>query len=353
MKKNSLSIKKNEVEFNLKQRNFHILWTLTKRHLKMIFSNHTRMMYTLMVPVVILIIYILFLRDLEITMAENTLSDIYQLSAGSLNSDLLKYVSSIIDSWMMSGLLAISIITISLQTNSLIVEDKEHGINRDFVSSPINKNILIISYFLYNFIVTSFLSIIVFVICMVTIGIYGEFMISFGDFFFILIIILFSTILSTLITTFVCLFINTEVVLASIIAIFSAGAGFLMGAYMPASMLPKGIQYFCAVFPLTYPCALTRFGFLKTPLAKLQEFLTSNPSLIPNGYTCESLINVVEENFGYKVNFFGAANIGPNLSSLVMFAFIVLFLILNIIFAGRLARLEKKPLKIGNNKKNK
>ena len=31
------------------QRNLHILMTLTKRHLKMIFANHIRMMYTLMV----------------------------------------------------------------------------------------------------------------------------------------------------------------------------------------------------------------------------------------------------------------------------------------------------------------
>ncbi len=345
MKKNSLEAKKDEVEFNLKQRNFNILWMLTKRHLKMIFANHIRMMYTLMVPVVILVIYILFLRDLEITMAKNTLSDIYAISANSLNGDLIHHVSSIIDSWMMSGLLAISIITISLQTNSLIVEDKEHGINRDFVSSPINKNVLIVSYFLYNFIVTSVLSTIVFIICMVTIGAYGEFMISFGDFFLIFIVILFSVILSTLITTFVCLFINTEGVLASIIAVFSAGAGFLMGAYMPVSMLPKGIQYFCAVFPLTYPCALTRFAFLRTPLENLQGFLTNNPDLVPAGHQVNDLMNTLESNFGYRINFFGVSDIGPDLSSLVMIAFIVLFLILNIIFAGRLARLEKKQFR--------
>lgn len=346
MKQNNLELKKDEMRFNLKQRNFNILWTLTKRHLKMIFANHIRMMYTLMVPVVILIIYILFLRDLEITMAKNTLSDMYGISAGALDKDLLHYVSAIIDSWMMSGLLAISIITVSLQTNSLIVEDKEHGINRDFVSSPINKNILIISYFLYNFIVTSLLSIIVFIICMVTIGLYGEFMITFGDFFLIFIIILFSVILSTLITTFVCLFINTEGVLASIIAVFSAGAGFLMGAYMPVSMLPQGIQYFCAVFPLTYPCALTRFAYLRTPFSRLSQYLTEKPALIPSGYSQEEIIKTLETSFGYKIDFFGAANIGPDLSSVVMIVFIVVFLVLNIIFAGRLARLEKKSFRL-------
>ena len=332
------------------ERNFHILLTLTKRHLKMIFANHIRMMYTLMVPVVILVIYILFLRDMEITMAENTLSNLYQVSTGNLDSGLLHQVSSIIDSWMMSGLLAISVITISLQTNSLIVEDKEKGINRDFVSSPINKNVLISSYFLYNFIVTSFLSIIVFLICLITIAAYGEFMITFADILLILITLLFSALLSTLITTFICLFINTEGVLASIIAV-SAGAGFLMGAYMPMSMLPKGIQYFCAVFPLTYPCALTRFSFLHTPLNQLSAYLVANPSLVPAGQSVDSVMNLIEESFGYKIDFFGTANIGPDLSSLIMFVFIFLFLILNIIFANRLARLEKKSFHIHKKKK--
>lgn len=320
--------------------------TLTKRHLKMIFANHIRMMYTLMVPVVILVIYILFLRNLEITMAENTLSEIYKISTDMLDKQLLKQVSSIIDGWMMSGLLAISIITISLQTNSLIVEDKEKGINRDFVSSPINRNVLISSYFLYNFIVTSVLSIIVLIICLCTIACYGEFLMSFLDILLILIVVLFSTLLSTLITTFICLFINTEGVLASIIAVFSAGAGFLMGAYMPMSMLPTGIQYVCAVFPLTYPCALTRFAFLKTPLDSVRQYLISNPSLIPNGYTADSLLQVVESNFGYQIDFFGVGNIGPDISSLVMFFFIAVFLVLNIIFAKRLAQLEKKSFRL-------
>ncbi len=332
------------------QRNLHILMTLTKRHLKMIFANHIRMMYTLMVPVVILVIYILFLRDLEITMAEKTLSELYKVSTDLLDKELLHQVKSIIDGWMMSGLLAISIITVSLQTNSLIVEDKEKGINRDFVSSPINKNVLITSYFLYNFIVTSILSLIVFAICLITIAAYGEFILTFADILLILITIFFSALLSTLITTFICLFINTEGVLASIIAVFSAGAGFLMGAYMPMSMLPSGIQYFCAVFPLTYPCALTRFAFLHTPFDRLSEYLTNNPNLIPKGQTMDSIMNTVEESFGYKIDFFGAAKIGPELSSLIMVVFILVFLILNILFANRLARLEKKSFHLKKRK---
>ena len=327
-------------EFEFKSRNMNVLFNLTKRHLKMIFANHIRMMYTLMVPVVILVVYILFLRDLEISTIQNELSK--RFGEAAMDSGLLYHVSSIVDSWMMAGLLAISIITISLQVNSLIVEDKEHGINRDFVASPINKNVLIVSYFLYNFIITALLSLAVMVICLITIGAYGEFMIGFGDFFLILGIMLFSVLLSTLITTFVCLFIHTEGVLASIIAVFSAGAGFLMGAYMPISMLPKGIQYVCAVFPLTYPCALTRFAFLSAPLNNLESYLASHSSILPEGSTASSVVELIETNFGYRINFFGAGNINPDLSFVVTVVFAFLFLILNVVFASRLAKIERK-----------
>ncbi len=338
MKKNEAERALPEIEF--KSRNMNVLMTLTKRHLKMIFANHIRMMYTLMVPVVILIVYILFLRDLEISTIQNELSK--RFGGVSLDSGLLYHVSSIVDNWMMAGLLAISIITISLQVNSLIVEDKENGINRDFVASPINKNVLIVSYFLYNFIITALLSLAVMIICLITIGIYGEFMIGFKDFFLILGIMLFSVLLSTLITTFVCLFIDTEGVLASIIAVFSAGAGFLMGAYMPISMLPKGIQYVCAVFPLTYPCALTRFAFLSAPLSNLEAYLTENAAILPEGTTPSSVVSLIETNFGYRIDFFGAGNINPSLSFAVTVVFILVFLILNIIFSSNLARIEKK-----------
>ena len=324
-----------------RQRHMNILFMLSRRHLKMIFSNKIRMMYTLMVPIVILVVYILFLRQLEI---DSIKANLVGMDFGN-NPEMVKHVSTIVDSWMLSGLLAISTITVSLQVNSLIVEDKEHGINRDFISSPVDRRVLIGSYFVYNFLVTAFLSLIVFAICLLFLGIQGEFVMTASDVFLSLGVMLFSCLLSTLITTFVCLFINTEGVLASIIAVFSAGAGFLMGAYMPISMLPAlWIRYACAVFPLTYSCALSRFGFLVTPFENLRAYLSANPAIIPDGMSAESIMSQIEEGFGYKIDFFGAANISVDYSTLVVVVFLVLFLLLNILFAGRLARLESKPL---------
>lgn len=323
-----------------KQRHFNILFMLTRRHLKMIFANRIRMMYTLMVPVIILVVYILFLRQLEISSIQANLPGL----AANDNPQLLKHISTIVDSWMLSGLLSISTITVSLQINSLIVEDKEHGINRDFIASPVSRRVLIFSYFLYNFLVTALLSLVVFIICILFLAIQGEFVMGAADFFGSLGVMLFSCILSTLITTFICLFVNAEGVLASIIAAFSAAAGFLMGAYMPISMLPTGIRYACAVFPLTYACALSRFGFLATPFVNLGNYLAANPSIVPEGYTATQIMETIEGGFGYRIDFFGAAKIDVGYSALVVVVFLLLFLVLNILCSKRLAKIENKPL---------
>ena len=333
----------------MKKRNLNIFLTLTKRHLKMIFSNKIRMFYTLMVPIIILVIYIIFLRNMELTAVENELQKMHVDVVN--NAELMHKISMVIDAWMLSGIVSISAITISLQTNSLIVEDKENGINKDFVSSPINKNILIASYFVYNFLITVFLSFLVLVTSFIFLAAYGEMYLGFTDIIIMFGTVFLTTIPTTLLTVFICIFIKTEPVLASVIAIFSAAIGFLTGAYMPISMLAKPIQYFCAFIPGTYSCSLIRFSFLETPINGLEAYLTQNPNVLPVGTSVGDVMNLVRTNFGFNVNFF-EISLTPAYSVVATAIFFIIFLALNIIFCGRLAKIEDKPIVLKKKKKN-
>lgn len=324
----------------IKKRNLNIFLTLTKRHLKMIFSNKIRMFYTLMVPIIILVIYIIFLRDMELNAVK---IELLRRGINTDNKELMYHISMVVDAWMLSGIVSISSITISLQTNSLIVEDKENGINKDFVSSPINKNILIASYFLYNFLITLFLSFLVLITSFIFLAVYGEMYLNFTDIITMFGTVFLTTIPTTLLTVFICIFIKTEPVLASVIAIFSAAIGFLTGAYMPISMLSKPIQYLCGFIPGTYTCSLIRFSFLNNPILSLEAYLNANPGILPQGETATGISNLIINSFGYNVNFF-EIQLTPAYSVLATFIFFVIFLVLNIIFCGRLAKIEDKPI---------
>lgn len=300
--------------------NLNVFLNLTKRHFLVFFKNKIRVLYTLLVPIIILLVYILFLRNLELSTVQNIL---YELEVEA-TPELTTYINTLVDSWMLSGIIILSTITISIQTNNIIINDKENGVNRDFASSPIKNSYLIGSYFLFNFIVTMFLCLIVMLICFVYLAIMCEFFLTFIDFLIAFGVLTLSTATSTLLTIFICSFIKHESTLASIIAVFSTVAGFVIGAYMPLSMFPDWFRNICGFVPGTYSTDLMRFAFMATPLDGLSG-LVSDLNLA-NG---EELINNLFNSFGYEINLF-ETNINVGYQTLINVGFVILFMILNI-----------------------
>lgn len=308
--------------------NLNVFLNLTKRHFLVFFKNKIRVLYTLLVPIIILLVYILFLRNLELSTVQNIL---YELEVEA-TLELTTYINTLVDSWMLSGIIILSTITISIQTNNIIINDKENGFNRDFASSPIKNSYLIGSYFLFNFIVTMFLCLIVMLICFVYLAIMDEFFLTFIDFLIAFGVLTLSTATSTLLTIFICSFIKHESTLASIIAVFSTVAGFVIGAYMPLSMFPDWFRNICGFVPGTYSTDLMRFAFMATPLDGLSG-LVSDLNLA-NG---EELINNLFNSFGYEINLFGT-NINVGYQALINVGFVVLFMILNIFLVKHITK---------------
>ena len=301
---------------------------LTRRHLLVFFKNKIRLFYTLLVPVIIFAVYIFFLRNLELSTVQNTL---YRMGI-TPNDSLNQYIGTLVDSWMLSGIAALSTITVALQTNTVFVEDKQSGVNRDFVSSPIRRGALIGSYVVFNFLVTLLVCVVYLVICFIYLACMQEFFLTFVDFLTVLGVTLYATISATLMTVFLCSFIKTEGTMASLVAVFSTAVGFLIGAYMPLGMLPSWVQTICAFIPGTYACALLRFSFMATPIAELEHYIVEVMQLA-NG---QELISELTGSFGYNLEFF-SVTVGPSYQTLALTVFNLVFLALNIVSGKKLA----------------
>lgn len=310
----------------------NMFFQLTRRHLLVFFRNKVRVFFTLMVPFIIFAIYILFLRDLELTTANSVLVDLEEKLGASFTGDkvLQKHVGTVIDSWMLSGIIAISTITVSLQTNTIIVSDRENGINRDFASSPISRNLLIGSYFLFNIIVTVLICFTFLLVCLIYLLCMGEFVITFVDFLAIFAILVFSSIVSVLLTVFICSFISRDSTMASINTIFSTAVGFIIGAYLPIATMPVWAQNVCAFFPGTFSCSLLRYSFMSTPIANLTEYVST---LNVEGAT--EIISGVTKSFGYNYTFFGS-DVAPGWQALVNCIFIAILIVANILAGNKL-----------------
>lgn len=336
----------------MKKSNFKNQWhaflMLTVRHFLVFIKNIPTVIFTLMVPLAIFAIYVLFLRPMETQQIKETLDSL--LPELSANDSLLKQFYSLADSWMIAGVLAVSCITVSLNINYIFVKDKENGMNKDMISSPIDPRTIVVSYFTFNFLVTFVINFLVFIICLIYLACYQIYMISVMDFFALIGIIILSSISASLITHFICTFINSEAVMSPIVAIFSAAVGFLIGAYLPGYMMPKPIQSLTGFFPGTYSAGLFRNYLMSTPIEKL----LANPELANKKDLILQVvqdfnISIAEDNsvkvyidfFGLKVNTF--------VMSLIIFGMIIIFLLLNFFFASKnnfIKNIKKEKIKI-------
>lgn len=301
---------------------------LTRRHLLVFFRNKVRVFFTLMVPFIIFAIYILFLRDLEMTTARSILEE-YGLSFAS-DAMLEKHVGTVIDSWMLSGIIAISTITVSLQTNTIIVSDRENGINRDFASSPISRNLLIVSYFAFNILVTTLICFIFLLVCLLYLACMGEFVITFTDFLLIFAVLVYSSVVSVLLTVFICSFISRDSTMASINTLISTAVGFIIGAYLPTASMPAWARNVSAFFPGTFSCSLLRYSFMGTPIDAMRGYITANYPNFAGG-----MLGQIEASFGYNFIFFGK-NVAPGWQALVNLIFIAILIVANVLAANKL-----------------
>jgi multidrug/hemolysin transport system permease protein len=169
--------------------------SLTKRHLLVFFKNVPTVIFTLMVPLVILAVYALFLRPMEANQIQQILSDngIEVDKNTTEGLAFLRKIYGIADCWMISGVLAVSCLTVSLNTNYILVRDKESGISKDLISSPIDSRVIMLSYFTFNVIVTFLINFFVYLICLIWLAGYQAYMISTLDFFAIIGVLLIST----------------------------------------------------------------------------------------------------------------------------------------------------------------
>lgn len=324
---------------------FRSFLTLTHRHLLVFTKNWILMLFTLMVPLAIFAVYALFLRPLETSAISNQLDQVLTgADLSSMQRDFLyRSVAGIADEWMIAGVLSVSCVTVSFNTNTLMVRDRETGVTKDFLSSPLSQVTIQFSYFAFNIVVTFVSNLLVLAVSLIYLAGYNALLPSFVDFLAILGVLLLSTICASLVTFFICSFIPSESTMAPVTAILSAAIGFLNGAYLPASMLPSAMQTVTAFFPGAYSAGLFRNYFMTKPVTEMVNIMVNGGTGldyqfqkidIPAGLMTQSQANEMVSSFSYRMTFFDQ-ELSPWVMALVILAFIGIFLALNLLFAHR------------------
>ena len=285
---------------------------LTTRNIKVFLKDKMTVFFSLLSPLLVLLLFVLFLGDLQIDSVKSTINN---FGVVELFSDT--FPKDVAYNWLIAGVLGVSCITVSFSCLSVIINDREQGIENDYKASPVSYIKIYISYILGVFLSTLLIMIIVSIVGLIFLAIIGSLNMQFID-----IVILYGSIIlgsfnAALFAYALTSFIKTSGAHGAFTGLICAVSGFLIGAYMPISSFPKPIQYLCSIVPGSHSAGLARVSLL-------------NNYITEAGNKSVEVQNSLEEYFSMKINLFG-----NNIDKTGMFVYLIsstiIFLILNII----------------------
>ena len=291
------------------------LWSLVKRNIKIYMRDKMAMFFSVLAPVIVLLLYILFLGKMQV---DSIVMD--ALKDTSVDKDVIVSLANImINNWMICGVLSVSCITIAFNSCAIMVRDREQGNVNDVLAAPIKKWVLYVSYVISTFVVTFCIAMIILAISMIYLACTGGLIMTFIDFIAILGITVLSTLSAAFAVVLMLSFVKTSAAQSAFGSIFITVIGFLIGAYLPVSMLPVPIQYLTCFVPGTYSAGLYRNFFLRGPIQKMLQVLSPE------------FVQTLKTNYAIELQIFGA-RIPAWWMTFALTLSIVLFAVLMIIF---------------------
>lgn len=264
---------------------FNALIRLTERNVKVFIKDRANVFFSMLAPLIVLVLYVLFIGRMQSDGIIASLAE-YGVSA----DDAVRAFS---DSWMLSGVMATSCITVPLCACSTMVYDKNRGVSADFAASPIPAWLPSAAYFLSVVVAGLIICLIVLCVCFGWLAISGSWLLSVGDVFACIGVTVLSVLSSSTLLVFVIGFIRSEGAFTGLNVIIGTVTGFLIGAYIPISNFPAAVQYVTLFVPGSYSAALFRTFFMDGAVEEMAQAVSPQ------------FAQGLADSFSVRLNFFG------------------------------------------------
>ncbi len=288
---------------------------MTSRNIKVYLKDKMVILLSMLTQIIVLGLYLLFLKDNYMDSVKSFLTDF-----GSLVTD--KYIETLVNSWLVSGVIGTSVVTVALNSLSVMVSDKQERIDYDYNAAPIKSRIIVMSYFSGAVLNTFLVSSILLTAGLVFLGCSGAFLYTVTDIILIYGIVLFGSISASVILMFFASFFKKNSTLSSFGVMVSAAIGFIIGAYIPVSQFSEGVQTAVNLVPGSQIAGMMR-NVLMTPAI---DNISNAIGKANSSYFVEEM----KETFAIKMNVFGN-DIDVNFMLIYSLIAIAVFLVLNLI----------------------
>ncbi len=264
--------------------NIKILISLVKRNIKLYFKDKMSFFLSLISPLVLLILFVTFLKNVYVNSLLAFIPEGITLDASVING--------FAGGWLISSIVGVCCVTIAFCSNIVMVNDKINRNIVDFEVTPVKKSIVSLSYFLANFLVTMLICMITLIIGFLYIASVGWY-ISFIDILLIvadtLLIVIFGSLLSGIIMNLI----SSPGGMSAVVTLVSSMYGFVCGAYMPISQFATGVKNVVSLNPGTYGTIILRKHFMSGAIRQIE------------GLVSQEMLDGIIEGFDGKMFFFG------------------------------------------------
>lgn len=227
---------------------------MIKRNLLLYFRDWSGVFFSLLGALISFILYLIFLKQNMLTSWQR-----------------VPHARLLLDTWLIGGTLAITGITTTLTSLSLMVSDREKHVTSDLELTDAGPFRLFISYLCSATIIGTLMQVVMLVIM------WGSFYLTDGVTFGgstvgkVLGLMVVSALLATMVNAVIIYGVHAVNTLNKLGTIVGTAAGFLVGTYIPIGILPTFAQDLVKVVPGSYVAALYRqylmAGNLKTAFA--------------------------------------------------------------------------------------
>ena len=290
-----------------------MLWLQSLRNLKIFVKDKANIFFALLAPLIVLGLYILFLGK---TQTDALLEALKGMGVTGADGDIRSFA----DCWMLSGVMASAGVTVPLCACGVMVQDQTRGIRNDLLSSPVPRWMPPAAYFLSVVLAGFLIGLAVLALCLGWLALSGSWFLTALEVLGLVGLLFLSVLSSSTLLVFVVGFLRTEGAFTGLNVILGTVIGFLIGAYMPLSMFPKGVQYVTLFVPGSYSAALFRNLFLNGALENISQNVSAP--------FAESLA----EQYSLRLDAFGTS-LSPAATAVILAGTVLLFAAANLVKA--------------------
>ncbi|MEE1319031.1 MAG: hypothetical protein UHD05_05920 [Ruminococcus sp.] len=301
---------------NSLKRNFNTYKGMTARNIKVYMKDRMAIVLSMLTQIIVLGLYLLFLKS-------NYVDAINSFLTGAENLVTDTNIEALVNSWLIAGVIGTSVVTVALNSLSVMVSDKQDKIDFDYNATPAKPHIIILSYFSGAVVSTFLISSILLTAGLVFLAMGGLFLYTATDIVLLYAIVLLGSISGSIILMLFVSFFKKNSTLSSFSILISVAIGFIIGAYMPVSQFGESVQTAVNLVPGSHIAGLLRNVLMTPAIDNISDALGG----IDNGMFAEE----INSTFTLNLNIFDES-IGMNFMLVYSLIAIAVFFVLNLVF---------------------